>query len=155
MSPEVAAVSEYPIPEKQEDEPSQEGSTDTGPSGMPLWEKILAAMGLALLMATLAFLLYRGISGVNSPPEITVRPLGVTPQQSGYLVRVEVRNSGGSTAAQVKVSGVLRRGAEDVETREATLDYVPQDSHRDLGLFFTQDPRKFDLEVYPEGYAEP
>ena len=148
-------MSEYPIPEQQAGQSSPPDGGGTGPSKMPLWEKALAAIGLALLVAILAFLVYRGVAGPDSPPEITTRPLNVTAQREGYLVRVEVRNSGGSTAAQVKVSGVLRRGSEEVETREATLDYVPQGSRRELGLFFTQDPRQFELEVYPEGYAEP
>ena len=36
-----------------------------------------------------------------------------------------------------------------------TLDYLPQDSERRGGLFFTEDPAAYELVLRAQGYAEP
>lgn len=76
--------------------------------------------------------------------------------QSGYLVQFNAFNEGGSTAEGVVIEGKLRRGPDPaVETSHTTLDYLPSHSELKGGLFFTQDPRQFDLQLRALGYEVP
>jgi uncharacterized protein (TIGR02588 family) len=77
------------------------------------------------------------------------------PIRSGYLVTVKTSNHGGSTAAAVVIQGELRRGSDVLEQSHVTLDYSPPSSANQVGLYFTRDPRQFDLQVRALGYVEP
>jgi uncharacterized protein (TIGR02588 family) len=64
-------------------------------------------------------------------------------------------NEGGQTAEGVDIEGELRTGIEPVERSRTTIDYLPPRSEKKAGLFFTRDPRQFDLQVRSLGYEEP
>lgn len=121
----------------------------------PIWEWIVAFVGLALVMSAIGFMLYRAIKGNSSPPQIAVSVDSVLPTDNGFLVTFRVVNRGEITAAGLSVEGELRTGAENVETSTATLNYVPSRSERRGGLFFTNDPQKFELKVRAKGYERP
>ena len=74
---------------------------------------------------------------------------------SRYLVEIVVTNTGGSTAARVKVEGTLRKGERTVETASTTFDYVPAHSQARGGMLFTHDPGAHDMTVEPKAYTEP
>ncbi len=42
-----------------------------------------------------------------------------------------------------------------VETSTATLNFLPSSSERRRGLFFREDPNKYELRLLPKGHAEP
>ena len=121
----------------------------------PIWEWIVAFIGLALVVSAISFMLYRAIAGNSSPPEMTISVDSVIPTNNGFLLTVRVINRGELTAAGLTVEGELRSGAESVETSAATLDYVPSRSERRAGLFFTNDPQKFELKLRAKGYERP
>jgi uncharacterized protein (TIGR02588 family) len=81
--------------------------------------------------------------------------VSIVPAQNGYLVQFHAVNQGGSTAAGVVIGGELRRDAETIESSHTTLNYLPANSERGGGLFFTHDPRQFDLQMRALGYEEP
>ncbi|ADI15565.1 hypothetical protein [Truepera radiovictrix] len=114
----------------------------------------VAALGLLLVAGVLGFLLYQALLTPDTPPEIALRVLDVQPSSGGYLVRLEAANRGGETAAELVVEGALRRGGEVAETSELTFDFVPPDSVREGGLFFSQDPRGR-LELRAKSFREP
>jgi uncharacterized protein (TIGR02588 family) len=124
-------------------------------NGIPPLEWVVAIVGLVLVLSTIAYLLYQAVAGDESPPNIVLEVNQIIPRESGYLVQVNVRNSGGETAAQLLVEGTLRDGDESVETSETQIDYVPPKSERGAGLFFTLNPEDYEIVLRPVGYREP
>ena len=121
----------------------------------PPWEWAVALFGLVLVLGSIGFLAYQVVAGDDSPPDVLIRADAILPVKSGYLVQVRAVNQGGSTAAELRIEGTLRGESGSVETSETVIDYVPAHSHRKGGLFFTQDPRQFTLQLRAKGYAEP
>jgi uncharacterized protein (TIGR02588 family) len=124
-------------------------------SDIPVLEWIIGALGFAVVAGVIAFLFYDAITTSPSPPDVDVSVISVAQVRSAYLVEVKTLNHGGSTAAGVVIRGELRKGPDVLEQSHATLDYLPQNSEKQVGLFFTRDPRKFDLQVRALGYVEP
>jgi uncharacterized protein (TIGR02588 family) len=118
-------------------------------------EWTVAAFGLLVVLYTLGFLTYEAVAGDTSSPDPLIRVTSVHKVQGGYLAQVEVSNRGGDTAAGLLIEGTLKRGGQDVETSETTLDYLPGQSLREAGLFFGEDPRRYQLELRALGYQEP
>jgi uncharacterized protein (TIGR02588 family) len=108
-----------------------------------------------LVLGSIGFLTYQVVAGDDSPPDVLIRADAVLPVKTGYLVQIRALNQGGTTAAELRVEGTLRGEGGSVETSETVIDYVPAHSHRKGGLFFTQDPRQFTLQLRAKGYAEP
>jgi uncharacterized protein (TIGR02588 family) len=124
-------------------------------SGNPLLEWLVGILGLVLVAGSIGFLLYQAFSGASTPPDITVELDAITPLSNGYLVTFRAINQGQATAKGVIVEGQLTAENGEVETSEASLDYVPAGSEREGGLFFTQDPRQFELQLRSLGYERP
>lgn len=108
----------------------------------PIWEWLVAAVGLLLVVSAIGFMLYRAIKGNSSPPEIAISVDAVRPAHNGFLVTFFVVNRGESTAASLTIEGELQSRGESIETTDVTLNYVPSRSERRGGLFFTNDPQK-------------
>jgi uncharacterized protein (TIGR02588 family) len=121
----------------------------------PPWEWAAALLGLVLVLGSIGFLTYQVVAGDDSPPDVLIRADAILPVKSGYLVQIRAVNQGGSTAAELRIEGTLQGENGGVETSETVIDYVPAHSHRKAGLFFTQDPRQFTLQLRAKGYAEP
>ena len=100
-------------------------------------------------------MLYEAAAGDSSPPDITVHVDATLQIRNGYLVRFRAVNEGGSTAEGVTVEGVLRNGTDSMETSNTVLEYVPAHSQREGGLFFTSDPRQYQLQLRAKGYENP
>jgi uncharacterized protein (TIGR02588 family) len=126
-----------------------------GGSDIPLFEWLVAAIGLVLVTGSIAFLLYEAVRGSEAPPDVIVRVESVSPVEAGYLVRFRAVNRGGQTAAGLLVRGDLKGEAEVVETSEARLDYLPGGSERQGGLYFRENPDRFRLEIRARGYERP
>jgi uncharacterized protein (TIGR02588 family) len=121
----------------------------------PPWEWAVALLGLGLILGSIGFLVYQVVAGDDSPPDVLVHADAILPVKTGYLVQIRAVNQGGSTAADLRIDGTLMGEGGSVETSEAVIDYVPARSHRKGGLFFTQDPRRFTLQLRAKGYVEP
>ncbi|HEX6440181.1 MAG TPA: TIGR02588 family protein [Candidatus Binatia bacterium] len=122
---------------------------------IPIWEWIVAAVGLVLVAGVIGFLLYEAFSGERLPPDVKLSVESVVQTRNGFLVRITAVNEGGMTAEGVIIEGELRSGSEVLERSRTTIDYLPPSSEKRGGLFFTRDPRRFDLQVRPLGYEEP
>jgi uncharacterized protein (TIGR02588 family) len=70
-------------------------------------------------------------------------------------MRIRARNLSAASVAQVEIEGVLKQDDKVIEAAHTTFDYVPGKSIRRGGLFFTQDPRVFEIKLRALGYAEP
>ena len=133
------------------------GEPESRPREVPLLEWIVGALGAALVLGTVGFLVYQAVLGQGtSPPDVRLVAEEVVGLRNGYLVRFRAINEGRSTASQLTLEGELTgEGGGAVETSETTLDYLPGRSEREGGLFFTQDPRAFELRLRPKGYVKP
>ena len=121
----------------------------------PLWMWAIGVLGLALVLGSIVFMLYEAVAGDSSPPDVTVRVDSILPTRNGFLVEFRVVNEGGSTAEGLTVEGELRNGTERLETSNTTIEYVPSHSEREGGLFFTSDPRQYELQLRAKGYEKP
>lgn len=133
---------------------SSSQETKTG-SDTPLLEWIVACVGLILVAGSIGFLIYQAMTRNSSPPDIMLKVKIVTPISNGYLIKFQAMNQGNSTAKGLIVEGQLKDGDEEIETSETTLDYLPSLSEREGGLFFTKDPRQFELQLRALGYEQP
>jgi len=120
-----------------------------------VWEWLIAAAGLLLVIAALGTTLYRAVIEESTPPQLEISVETIVPTANGYLVKFRVKNTGNQTAAALTIEGELKQDAESAETSTATLAYAPAHSERRGGLFFTKNPRQFDLQIRATGYEEP
>lgn len=135
--------------------PKHKESHDDDREEPPFWERAVGALGVVLVLASLGFLLYDGIWGDDSPPDIVVEPGPIVDSGGDYLVRFVARNRGGGTAKDITITGTLTRGGRQIEESEATLDYVPSGATQPGGLYFREDPRNGELELNASGYQRP
>ena len=121
----------------------------------PLWIWGIALLGLVLVLGSIVFMIYEAVTGDTSPPDVLVQVESIEDAESGFLVMFRTINDGGSTAAGLTIEGTLRNGTENIETSSTTIEYLPSHSERKGGLFFTLDPRQYELELRATGYEEP
>lgn len=109
------------------------------------------------MLATTGYLTYRGVTAPQGPPSVHLEVQRIEPVEGGYVVVVEARNTGGTTAAQLEVQGELLSGGRVLDVDGFVIDYLPPDSVRRGGLMFESDPRApgVELRVEPAGYSEP
>jgi uncharacterized protein (TIGR02588 family) len=124
-------------------------------SDIPVSEWIVGGVGFLLVTGVIVFMLYHAITKIDSPPDIDVSVLSIRQNRSGYLVTVRARNDGGSTAEGLVIEGELKKGSQILERSHTTLDYAPPGSEKQAGLFFTRDPRHFELQLRALGYEDP
>jgi uncharacterized protein (TIGR02588 family) len=122
---------------------------------VPLLEWMIAGMGALLVAAAIAYLVHQAIWRDETPPDVRLAVERVVRLQEGYLVEFRATNRGAQAAQELVVEGRLARPGGVAETAEATFDYLPPDSYREGGLFFTGDPRRGELRLRTKGYARP
>jgi uncharacterized protein (TIGR02588 family) len=127
-------------------------------SGTSPWEWAAAAVGAAILLSIVGYLVYAGVSRPErAEPAIAVsgKP-PVTLADGTHLVPFTVENRGHTTGAGVTVSGALLDAAGAiVEESAVTFDFIAPRSREHGGLYFTADPRGLRLQLRAEGYTEP
>ncbi len=121
----------------------------------PLLEWVAAGVGLILILATLGVIGAEALRADKTPPRFSIRALEVTPTTGGFLMRIEVRNTGGSPAAGVVVEGQLDAAGAESETVETTFDLVADHSSREGGLYFERDPRQGQVTLRAKSYVDP
>ncbi len=118
-------------------------------------EWIIAVLGMAVLLVALGFILYRAVTHESKPPDLSVSVESVERGEQGYRVDFLVNNSGTQTAAAVVIEGELSNGGQSVEKSNATLAYAPANSTRRGGLYFTNDPRLYEMTIRAGGFEKP
>lgn len=111
-------------------------------------------LGLALILLAIGFMTWQVLRSDARYPDLRLVVTDIRPQGERYLVVVRVQNRGGASAQAVRVRGRLAGTGGD-EASEATVDYVPAGSARQVGLYFRHDPARYRLELRTEGYQEP
>jgi uncharacterized protein (TIGR02588 family) len=118
-------------------------------------EAIAGVIGAGLALGTLGVIVWDGARGGGGPAAVTVETLAVHAHEGGFVLEVEVFNSGDEAAAGVVVAGELRREDTSIAESETTFDYVASGSRRRGGLFFLEDPREYQVNVRALGYVVP
>jgi uncharacterized protein (TIGR02588 family) len=121
----------------------------------PLWMWGIGLLGLLFILGSIGLALYEAALGDSSPPDVRVQIEEIILAKNGFLVEFRVINEGGAAAAGLTVEGALRNGNEIIESSNTTVEYVPSHSERQGGLFFTQDPRPYELQLRAMGYETP
>ena len=116
---------------------------------------VLAGLSAVLVLAVIGALLYEGLGGTGSPPEIVFEVDSVTIAPHGFLLEFQAVNSGESTAARVLVEGEVTTAAGVSERSEVTIDYLPAKGRRRAWLFFKTDPSRHHLEIRQKGFDSP
>jgi uncharacterized protein (TIGR02588 family) len=124
-------------------------------AGTPLIEWVLGGIGVVLLVACIAFLIYEGVTDGEHPGAITASVVDVRPAGDQHVVTFRIHNSGSQTLSNLRVSGHLLDGEREVERAIAVLDYVPGRSTGEGGFYFRRDPREWRIEIQPEGFETP
>jgi uncharacterized protein (TIGR02588 family) len=110
---------------------------------------------MIVVLAAVGFLLVEAFAGPSRPPLVTVHAESTQPAGAGYLVEIRAVNSGDETAANLAIEGALMRDTTAVETSTVTVDFVPAETERRGGLFFSRDPSLYRLELRAMGYTRP
>ena len=119
------------------------------------WEWVAGALGLLLVLGAVGYIGYNALTSDQSVPAVTLEHVGTQRTPGGYVVEFRARNSGPTTAASLTISGSLYDGTTEIETSEATLDYLPPKGERRGGLIFQPDPAEHELSLEAEGYVDP
>jgi uncharacterized protein (TIGR02588 family) len=127
----------------------------SGPGETPLLEWLLGAVGVMLLLAAVSYLAYEGAANEDGPGEIVVSTTQIIETQSAYIVRFQAHNRGSATVGNLHMSARLSDGNREVEVAHVLIDYLPGRSTRQGGVYLRNDPRRYRLEIRPEGYQKP
>lgn len=133
--------------------PRQKGRRREG--GPPFWEWTVAGVGLVMFVATLGYLTFDALAPEPTSPSPRIEVTSVESQDSRFLVHLRVHNAGKTTAAGLRVSGILKSGGEVLERSATEFEYIPGESSRSGGLFFSRDPSRFQLELRAESFRMP
>ena len=155
----MAARSKKQSQRPNDDETAAAGSAKSAAAqeaqAIPTLEWIIGGIGFVIIAGVLGFLLYTAISENHPAPDVKISVESIMQIRNGYLVRLTVTNEGGLTAEGVIVEGELRKGADVIERSETVIEFLPAHSKKRGGLFFSKDPKQYELTVRPLGYEEP
>ena len=139
----------------KEDNWNQQPHNKAGQHNPPMLEWIVGAVGLVIVVVLISFLIYEALTESKQPPTIVVNTISVDSAGESYLVRFELNNTGSITGADVTIEGTLSSNGEVVETSQVTVPYVPPHSVREGGLYFSENPAQYDLQIRALGYRVP
>lgn len=114
-------------------------------------EWLLGGLSAAVVLAILVFLFVEGWSRRGGVPQLELRAVRQIEQPEGAGIVIEVYNRGKATAADVEIRGAV----EGLSSRQATLDYAPAESAREVTLVFPGFVALDALTVEVLGYHDP
>jgi len=138
--------------EKNDDKQDDDAPVDKGTSAV---EWIAAACGAVLFLAMIGYMTYAGLHEVEGAPRVEFATTPPVAQGDRFLVGFTAINSGEATATSLTVRATITEGDEEIETQEVTIDYLPLQSSRTGGFFFTRDPSKYRLTIVATSYLDP
>jgi uncharacterized protein (TIGR02588 family) len=112
------------------------------------------AVGLVLVLATLAYLIREIVTTGSKPPELIVTLGSSRPVTNGFQVPVTVVNRGDQVAEGVSVTVALatKTGREE---GMLIIAFLPRQSRREGWVTFRSNPGDGDLEIGPVVYESP
>jgi uncharacterized protein (TIGR02588 family) len=121
-----------------------------------LLEWVVVAFGFAAVLVTLGFLGWDAAKEDGSTPDLQVELGSPVPDAAGvFKVPVAVRNLGGGTAQEVRVTVLLERPGAETEQVDLDIAYVPRGSRRQGWAAFRNDPAAGRLTGWAAAYTTP
>jgi uncharacterized protein (TIGR02588 family) len=139
------------VTEAEKNKPANEHSGEA----IPLLEWIAGTLGFLIVAGVVGYLLVQAFTGDHSAPDLRIEVENTAQIKNGYRVEVRVTNLGSETAADVQIEGELTQNGESVEASQAGIDYIAGKSSNAIGLFFTENPAQYTLELRALGYQSP
>jgi uncharacterized protein (TIGR02588 family) len=133
---------------KRRDADSRKGKT-------PLLEWVLGAVGALLLASGLAFLIHEGLTNDDGPGEVTAEVIEIAAAGDAFVVRYTLHNAGRETLTNLQMIARVWDGEREIETARALIDHLPGQSVQEGGFYLRNDPRRYRLDIRPEGYQSP
>ncbi|MCA1564310.1 MAG: hypothetical protein LC803_01375 [Acidobacteria bacterium] len=119
-------------------------------------EWIVFAVGLALVLSALVYLVYDGATMGSDPPSIEVRLGSPEARAHNFIVPVTVTNHGDETAEGVTIEVSMESsGGGEPARGELTIAFLPRRATREGFVTFQQDPRAARLTARVLGYEKP
>jgi uncharacterized protein (TIGR02588 family) len=120
------------------------------------FEWVVFAVGLVLVVGTLAYLAYDAATIEDAPPSIEVRAGQAVERPHNFIVPVTLVNHGDQTAEGVQIEVVLETGGAEKERGEFTVAFLPRRSTREGWVAFQTDPRTAErVKARVVGYVKP
>ncbi len=119
-------------------------------------EWIVFAVGLMLVVGTLAYLAYDAMTVGDAPPSIEIRVGAPLERPHNYVIPVSITNHGDLTAEGVHIEVALESGGAETERSEFDVAFLPRRATRQGWVAFQTDPRtaqKINARVL--GYEKP
>jgi uncharacterized protein (TIGR02588 family) len=111
--------------------------------------------GIALLLAGICYLAYRGLTNPPGPGAVVATVLDIQPAGDAYVVKFSVRNDGSENLSHLHLTARLSEGDREIESADASIDYLAAQSEQRGGVYLRNDPRRYVLRIDPAGYMEP
>jgi uncharacterized protein (TIGR02588 family) len=118
-------------------------------------EWTVAAVGIAVVLATAGFLAWDAASGDGSAPDLRIELGRSIPRSGGFAVPVTVHNLGGVTAEGVHIEVTLETPGAAPEQAGLDIAFVPRSSRRHGWVTFESDPAAGRLSGRATGYGQP
>ncbi len=122
---------------------------------IPFLEWVVAVIGFLLVTGAIGFLFYTGMKEEKLPPLIILKIDSIQVSGTNYLVTIKAINQGSETVKELMIEGKLKTKSSEIESSNLTFDYLPSQSERLGGLFFTSDPHNFTIQLRALGYEQP
>lgn len=113
------------------------------------------AVSLAVVLATLGYLVYDAATVRDAKPDLRVELGRPEPRSGGFAVPVTVHNRGDETAEGVHVEVTLETPGAEPERAEYNVVFIPRQSRREGWVTFRSDPSKGRLTGRAMGYEKP
>ena len=115
---------------------------DRNPNPRNGLENAVFALGLALVLALLAALVYEGVTEPDGAADLRATVVPETPASDGsFRARIVVSNVGGDVAEDVRVEACGRGGpGGEALCAEAEIPYVPAEAERRAVVSFRKAP---------------
>ena len=118
-------------------------------------EWVVFAISLALIVATVAYLVRSGSRYGDDPADVIATPGEAEKVTAGYRVPVTAKNVGHAAAEQVLIEVTLREGEREVAKTELAFAFVPRRSERRGFVVFDRDPQCCRVEARVVSFEQP
>lgn len=118
---------------------------------IPRLEWLVAAVGILLVVGNFGYLGWRAAQE-KTPPSFVAEIASVVPTDHGFLVRVSVKNDGGTPVADLRLIAMFS-GTE--QSSEIMIDYLPSNSSRTAGFLTNSPVNADDVTFHFKSFTEP
>lgn len=118
---------------------------------IPWLEWLVAAVGIILVVGNFGYLGWRAVQE-KTPPSFVAEIESVVPSDRGFLVRVNVKNNGGTPVADLRLIATFS-GTE--KNSEVMIDYLPSRSNRTVGFLKDGPVNADEVTFHFKSFTEP